>query len=732
MDGLTSEPLAHSASEKNVTPQTYAEHIHGVAEDAQRFGEEVASFIPDETKRSRFVNSVLAAALYHDLGKLCVENQQVLRTNTNDKLPINHVDAGTAHLIQQNNICAALLVYSHHRGLPSLGEEADKGDVYCLRDPEVHDKTDSELGAYLAEHHGCICCETPAMHERPTDFSPLWNRMALSCLVDADHSDTARHYGDAGHLAPKPTQWQVRLKQLNKYVTLLEKKDSASDRTRIRTAIYKACRDALWDSSICSCDSPVGTGKTTAVMAYLLRVAEKKHLRRIFVVLPFVNIINQAVKVYRSAMVGADENPETVIVAHHHRMAFNSRDLRHLAVRWNAPIVVTTAVQFFETLAAHWPSSLRNLHRMAGSAIFIDEAHAALPPHLWPQAWRWLHELAESWGCHIVLGSGSLQKFWTLPEFSEPPSEISELIPDAVRNQAIDFESGRVRYRTRSQPMNKGELVQFILEQPGPRVVIVNTVQSAAVIADTLRQSIGRAHVEHLSTALCPRDREPVVQRVRDRLGNRDDTDWVLVATSCVEAGLDFSFRTAIRESCGLVNLVQIGGRVNRHAEYSVADVWDVRLSDRLLPNHPEFRTSVRVLEELFQENHVGPEWATEAMRQEVRQDPNQRAKELIEREQRWDFPEVARLFQVIASSTITAVVDQDLAGRLERKLPIRWMELQDASVQIWSNKLSVWPLRPVRGQKELLVWSGGYDNFIGYMVGVLPLLQADGEAFII
>ena len=152
------------------------------------------------------------------------------------------------------------------------------------------------------------------------------------------------------------------------------------------------------DERILACDSPVGTGKTTAVMAHLLRVAAERKFRRVFVVLPFTNIIDQSVDVYRRALRLADESKvtmENVIAAHHHRVDFSSYEARCLAARWDSPIVVTTAVQFFETLAARDTASLRKFHQVAGSAIFVDEAHAAVPPALWPQMLRWLRELCE-------------------------------------------------------------------------------------------------------------------------------------------------------------------------------------------------------------------------------------------------------------------------------------------------------------------------------------------------
>ena len=165
-------------------------------------------------------------------------------------------------------------------------------------------------------------------------------------------------------------------------------------------------REVKADERIVACDSPVGTGKTTAVMAHLLHVAAERGLRRVFVVLPFTNIIDQSVDVYRRALVLDGESAGWRGRRASPSRRVQRRELARLAAthaRWDAPIVVTTAVQFFETLAARETAALRKLHQVPGSAIFVDEAHAAMPAPLWPQMWQWLRELCDDWGCHLVL-----------------------------------------------------------------------------------------------------------------------------------------------------------------------------------------------------------------------------------------------------------------------------------------------------------------------------------------
>lgn len=669
------------------------------------------------------------AAEYHDLGKLDPANQAVLACEGGKgRLPLNHVDAGSAYLLQTKSPFAALMVYSHHRGLPSIPTERTKAKS-VLRDVELKDITEARLNDYLEVHQSLIrnVPSSEGEGEGQVSLQPILARMALSCLVDADHSDTARNYGQGvspptGYLCETAA---ARLARLDRYVKDLTigKLDA---RTELRSAVYAACRDADTKPSMFACDSAVGTGKTTAIMAHLLSVVAAKGLRRIIVVLPFTNIIDQSVDVYRKALPLPNENPEFVVAAHHHRVEFADWRSRQFSMLWETPIVVTTAVQFFETLASNQTASLRKLHQVAGSAIFIDEAHAALPSYLWPPAWKWLRELSDDWGCHFVFGSGSLTRFWELDDFVEPLVKLPELVPENVRARVRSAESTRIAYRSQTTPLDLPGLVQWVCSQAGPRLLILNTVQSAAAIAREFNERYGRAKVEHLSTALAPFDRKVTLARIKSRLEDRADNDWTLVATSCVEAGVDLSFRNCFRERCSLVSLIQIGGRGNRSGEYDDSVVWDFTLVyDEILRAHPAFKTSARILQELFNDGAVSPEQCKEALRREVRQDGLKKiVEEISTAERNRDFPAVEEAFKVIDSNTVTAVIDEALKARLDNGDKVSVEELQSRSVQIWSYRKDEWALRESSRFPGVMFWTLAYDGFLGFMAGVLNVLQ--------
>ncbi|MEI7821266.1 MAG: DEAD/DEAH box helicase family protein [Verrucomicrobiota bacterium] len=758
----TLEPLAHSARD-GAQEQTYREHADNVFREATLFARAAAALSPKWC--DSFVAAVERAAAYHDLGKLDELFQEVLRHNRKNKHGFNHVEAGTAHLLRLKQFEAAFTTYSHHIGLQSVPKEKAKfgnGQNLVFRDTgeleglgqAAWQRTDEHLGSYLHQHHGLFDPVLPVANQH---FTGLVRRLALSCLVDADHSDTARHYRNERDVPSPDLRAAERLARLDEYVASLAAKnpplnDRERQRLKLRQDVYRSCRErgVRDEDRILACDSPVGTGKTTAIMAHLLRVASERKLRRVFVVLPFTNIIDQSVEVYRRALRMAGESEtamESVVAAHHHRVDFSSYEARCLAARWDSPIVVTTAVQFFETLAARDTASLRKLHQVAGSAIFVDEAHAAVPPALWPQMLRWLRELCDDWGCHLVLASGTLQRFWNRPGFLQEAErrELPDLIGPEVRAETMQFEEKRVLIRTEPQAMSIERLAGFVHDKPGPRLIIFNTVQSAAVFAQYLREDVKLGlNVEHISTALTPRDRACTVARVKEHLASRRP-DWTLVATSCVEAGVDFSFRTAFRESWGLVNLLQIAGRASRSGEYDDAEVWDFRHdADNGFSLHPQAKLSRRILQQLFtdcarQNRQPGPDDCTDALQREVLQDHGEKAlrmDEIFQAEKDADYPQVAKLCRIIDAATQTVVVEPGLIQRLEN--PDRsqwpdWREMMLGSVQLWASRLDAGrlPVKPLGHDGELWAWiEGNYDNFIGYMAGVLPLLRAGKTGF--
>lgn len=724
---------AHSPKEKDGIPaQTYSDHVNGVLKRTLEHANCISKYARHDGQH--LLRTAKIAAVYHDMGKLDDENQAVLSGKKPSKtLPVNHVDAGAAFLLDANHLSAfaAAMVYSHHCGLPDFVDEQNRGE-YVLRDAAIMRKTNAELSRYVSIQDALIPSAFAFEQEKIKGDRSVFLRLLLSCIADADHTDTAIHYRKyPAHMEEVPLRAAERLEALNSYVKGLKSKDEK--RGALRKEMYASCRDAQVDVNISSCDSPVGSGKTTAVMAHLLAQAEKRGLRRIFVVLPFTNIIKQSVDIYRKSLVLPGEKQEDVVAELHHRADFQSMEVRHLTALWRAPIIVTTAVTFFETMASGSPAALRRLHELPGSAVFVDESHAALPAKLLPIAWKWINVYANEWSCYWVLASGSLNRFWTIREIAENVNraiQVPEIVHYDLREQLSLYEKNRIAYKHDLQPRNTEELAEWIARFKGPRLVIMNTVQSAAALADKFAKAYGRKHVEHLSTALSPRDRDVTLKRVKTRLDDEEDTDWTLVATSCVEAGVDLSFQNGFRELGALVSLLQASGRVNREGKLPDSEMWTFCITeDGKLKFNTGMKDSASVLRDYLSRGvEINAALSTQAISDEIKiYGMAGKNKELVKHERMQEFPLVENDFNVIESDTRLVVIDEEIAEHV-RCGEIDWQELQKVSVRIAVYNLE--KFGAYKMTEGIYQWKLHYNDFLGYMAGVLPLPELGGAMF--
>ena len=558
-------------------------------------------------------------------------------------------------------------------------------------------------------------------------------RLALSCLVDADHADTA--FFDTGRRPPEAPEprWRERLESLCRYVRGLPAGETREERARnrLRANFFEACLARRESAPMVACEGPVGLGKTTAVTAYLLRRAmdESPNLRRLIIVAPYTNILAQTADRLRKALVLPGERADQVVVEHHHRADFEEPANRELAVLWRAPIVLTTAVSFFEALAGCDPATVRKLHSLPGSAVFLDEAHAALPTKLWPQNWLWLKQLAERWGCRFVFASGSLARFWEDGDIVREPVKLPELLPPRQATAVLDAEKQRVRYRS----LDDGRCVnRETIERGCP-----HSQRAATRRAEHGPECRGRRAGDAAIANECPAPLDgPLSGRPREYLATRGPRleagwkDWTLVATSCVEAGVDYSFRSAFRERFAVASTLQIGGRVNRHGEYDANGgglVFDFALDDKQITVHPAAEVSADdTCAEMLaagEFNNTNPaDIVTRAMREELRRLGDRSGEGLRNAESRRDYPEVARLGRVIADDTRLVVVDPRLKKRLRAGRPVSFHSLLDGSVQLWSNKIDKLGCERIDGRgHELFLWNLRYDpDFLGIMAGAL------------
>jgi CRISPR-associated endonuclease/helicase Cas3 len=746
-------PIAHSAAHNGSLSDQYLRHINDMRCGAIA---RAASMLEHASEpRPELMEAVNAATTFHDLGKLDPHTQVQLRKGRSARLKWDHIDAGVAHLSQAQSWSAAWMVRGHHSpGLPNKRDHFGDGG-FRLRgrrgkcefaherdrhEEQIH-RTDELLFEYVKLHEAFLGrLDLRKVHP----FHGLSLRLALSCLVDADHSDTA--FFDSGvHPTPAaPPRWKERLSSLCAYVRSLKKGTTPEEvaRSQRRADFFESCLTSDVASALVACEAPVGLGKTTAVTAYLLRRACDANSRRLIIVAPYTNILKQTADVLTRALVLPGERAKEIVVEHHHRADFDNSSDRELAVLWNAPVVVTTAVSFFETLSANDPATLRKLHAVPGSVVFIDESHAALPAKLWRQNWQWLCELADRWGCKFALASGSLARFWEDTQIVQERRHVPELLPLAQSKRNDEAERKRVTFRKASElVLTVADLVRLVREHRAPHLIILNTVQNAAVVAAELRSQ--KLDVLHISTALSPHDRARIIKRVQRKL-RRGDTNWSLVGTSCLEAGLDFSFWTGFRERFGISSLLQTAGRINRNSEYDARGggvVFDVALAGPGTTQHPAAAISADIVRESFENDRINHDKTADlvswAMREEIERAGGLGVDALCSAENARNYQDVKELGKVIVADTRLVVVDRRIKRRLREQQPIGFRDLLQGSVQIWGNKILDLGLEVAPGREDIFLWSDApkdYEpDFLGYMAGILrnqTFLSEGGAVF--
>lgn len=751
--------VAHSAPPKNPDkgPQSYFSHVENVRHGAKERASKMLSFaMGSVAEKADCLQSIVEfGAEYHDLGKLDDENQNPLKSGRGGRLGWDHIDAGVSHSLEKGNKAPAWLIRAHHSpGLPSADDEVfqERGFLRGNRNrgkkgnhlpPGFHDelvkRTETYLKEYLRRHSESGASGHDAMNL--PDAHGLTLRLLLSCIVDADHTDTAGWDGVDELPNPPKVDWTTLSQQLDNYVSGLNT-GKTDEKNRLRAEFYQiGVEFNLKSDRMFTCEAGVGLGKTTTVIRSLLNYAHKDNLRHLFVVAPYTNILRQSAKVLRKAF---DETPTGQLISeNHHRAEFSDVSSRQYSALWKAPITLTTAVQFFETLASNHPAHLRKLHELPGSVIFIDEAHTALPIAFWPQAWKWLKELADNWGCRIVLASGSMVRFWETMEIINPVEKLPELTPIGLKDENQILEAKRLDFVKLEKALDcagiAARLADHLERKEGPILAIFNTVQSAAGIAREMAircdkfdpvESFKPMPLEdrktlHLSTALSPVDRERVLIEI-ERRNEAQLANWILVATSCVEAGVDLDFQTGYRERCSVTALIQTSGRINRHNKRTNSILFDFKvIADGVLTIHPAFTTSSNIVNRLWDKIIAADcdpsSLVTLAMKMEISA-VGGISQAIIKNERAFDYPAVAEEFRIVQSDTRTIIVSKTISERLARRERVSTNEILKNSVQLWADKVDRLGL-PIFPQSDLYQWNGSYDaDFLGVMKGILSL----------
>lgn len=605
---MTLKWFAHSGNGPtgNDRFETAFEHINAVTQRASSYA---AVFGAEEQAR--------AAGLLHDLGKYSSQFQRRLRDSR--ERGRDHWTLGAWVLLGQKKASAvipALAILGHHIGLPSLDSltRLNQRLSRTLQD-EPHLFTTSSIQDHQAamKHFledgfgipklgsgGLVIRHSPAADMLDT-------RMLFSALVDADFVETEAHFnGDSQiHRRPRAAGMTIQVDKmiiaLDRYVSRLYN-DSPSTIDLLRNHLATRCAHvgASADIGAFTLAAPTGFGKTIAMLRFALEHARKHSLRRIIVVMPFLNIIDQTASIYREIFSSQEFGDGFVLESHSSAgfdMDVNDQDAvvrseirrRVLSQNWDAPIVLTTNVQLLESLHSHRPSKCRKLHRLAGSIILFDEVQT-LPPKLAVATLATLSRLCDPLGpfrTSVLFATATQPAFESLSKRVSQivdPSKFSGLAPiwkpaeinDASR-EMFNIASTRLRVHWEHEyPVALDDLAMR-LSQHHQSLCIVNLKRHAIDLATAL---VGTCDsVLHISTNMTLGHRTQVLDEVRQRLNKNQSIH--LVATQCVEAGVDLDFPVVMRALAPLEAIAQAAGRCNRNGRRPTCEMTVFSVDDR-------------------------------------------------------------------------------------------------------------------------------------------------------
>jgi CRISPR-associated endonuclease/helicase Cas3 len=548
---------AHSGSSGNRSEwQGLADHLRAVA----RIAAESAK--PLDLERSAH-----CAGLLHDLGKYHPDFQRRLAGAAGR---VDHSTAGGAVLLREavarDRIAAEALAYcilGHHAGLPDkangTGEFMER-----RRDTFVNGLNPSwrrEINVDLDGVGGELVAK--ASRESGAFDLSVAVRMLFSCLVDADYRDTEAFY--AGIEGRTVDRAQPALEDcLPAFTAAFDARidgfSADNDLNRLRRDILHHVRGRAAEApGLFTLTVPTGGGKTLASLGFALDHAARHGHRRIIYAIPFTSIIDQTATIFRGIL--GDEH----VLEHHSAIEeernsrSEARDKLRLGMEdWAAPVVVTTNVQFFESLFAARPSRARKLKNIVGSVIILDEAQTLPRPLLLPSL-RMLDCLARQWGCSIVLCTA------TQPAVDE---RLKGGLPLAGRDRELAPDPPELARRLRRARITScGEMDNpaLIAALRGQRqaLVIVNSRKHALDLFEAGKAG-GLDGLVHLTTRQHATHRQEILKEVRRRL--RAGESCRLIATSLVEAGVDLDFPRVWRAEAGLDQIVQAAGRCNRES----------------------------------------------------------------------------------------------------------------------------------------------------------------------
>ncbi|MEO5357293.1 MAG: CRISPR-associated helicase Cas3', partial [Nitrospirae bacterium YQR-1] len=678
--------------------------------------------------------------LLHDLGKYQPEFQNYL-SNGGKRGSVAHASWGAGYSRLLGFTEASVAIDGHHKGLPDNSTWKSDTDPFKHHDVFNFDNIKQIFLNDIGINEADIKMTNSFDFKSGSSNQELFIRYLFSALTDSDWLSTEKHFDKDTFNMRLKTSLPIEEMIFNLESEFAKKgKDSEINQLR-NSARNLVIQKAKMSCGFYSLALPTGMGKTLTSIEWALRHAKKNSLKRIIIVLPYVNIIDQTAHVLKNIF------GEQWILEHHSSYNENTLSAKDKAEyyslelerkklaceNWDYPIIVTTTVQFFESLFSNRPSQCRKIHSIAESVVIFDEVQS-LPKEVILPTLRMLEDV------HVVMKTSFLFCTATQPAFLKRQrfDGITSICP-LIDNPEILYEkSKRVEYLLVNdlKPIDYDRLLEAVTQTGTAALIIFNTKKAALEFYQCTNNLLDWEKKYHLSTAMCPKHRKAVIGNIRKDIDPEHGRKILVVSTQLIEAGVDFDFPVVFRAMAPLESVIQAAGRCNREGTLGEmgGKVFLFKLQDSGMPDKT-YAACAGHAEELIKQNinrlhcyDVFNKYYAEVV--ELYVDPDKH--KINEARKRFDFETVSGAYRIINDVTEGLFIyhysdeSKQLLHSLDHKKFLSrddYREMQTFTVAVYNQFLSrnksMFKVMP-QGFK---VWYGNYDSETG--ISVAPI-EAD------
>jgi CRISPR-associated endonuclease/helicase Cas3 len=687
------------------------------------------SFAPSRDLEALFY----LAGLMHDIGKFQDAFQRYLQTKGESRhTPHAGIGACIAKILAKQHVHLQFAIQGHHAGMPNNEERRGNNDEYG-KEKDLVDEVTSRFYAAVSKSQN-LSAPPDLPNQRDPLLAECTTRLLFSALADADWLDTERHF----NLDISEARASLAL-DCDRLLALLDSKYSAFPkeglinelRTKARMEVAELACD---ETGFFSLQLPTGLGKTLTSVYWALLHARHNHLRRIIIVLPYLNIIDQTAKILKELF------GESTVLEHHSGIVDDEKErdrysedavgvdndlARRLACEnWDSPIIVTTTVQFFESLFSNRPFRSRKNHNIARSVVVFDEVQT-LPKEYAEPIIVMLKNL------NALTSSSFLFCTATQPAFTKRDGfdGIGEIRPLIKKPQRYFIVTRRVKYKLLNHldeiPLD--QLMRSIAEERDSFLIVVNTKSVARDLFQRIASYGKHERYYHLSTAMCPHHRKTKIGEILDDLETRKRI--AVVSTQLVEAGVDFDFPCVYRAIGPLDSVIQAAGRCNRNGLlHGKGRVVLFNLEQHRMPDRT-YQACAMLAKGLIQDDPSllhRSESFKRYYEQVLRLFVNADKYGINDERGRFNFKNVAESFRMIDEQTASLLIKDysaesglladELANRLEfgKMSRDQYRKAQQFSVQVYPKFLKEYGAQIEIVKDTLRIWHGNYSNDTG------------------